>query len=446
MKRLSWLIPALFLSMLPLSVCPLWAATYAYIPSFDNDRVVRIATSDGTFASVNLEGGPYGAAVMPDGSFVLVTCESNNTLAALTNAHFEDAGTPVPLTTTVGEAPRGVAIAPDGRSAYVANFGDDTVSVITIASRTVASTVTVGDGPWGVAAIHDAAADVIKVYVSNQLAGTVSVITDDGTPEVTQTITGLRQPIGLAATPDGRFVYVANFNGGLIGSVRVIRTSDDTLLADNIPVGHGPWGIAVGSQGEFVYVSNSGNLSRTVTIVRASNHSVYGTISVGDVPQGVAATKNGDFAYVVNQRSNTINEIDVATTPIGNFVIDQDPEHPIAGAFALGTFIGGTPPGAPSGLSATVDGNRIVLRWTDNSTDELGFVIERRTPDGAWGDLFEVAADITEYTDSNLARGVYEYRIRAFNEATDSATVTTSGEVSSKGGNFSWCFIGTLLN
>jgi len=45
----------------------------------------------------------------------------------------------------------GVAFTSDGATAYVANFGAGTVSVIDTATRTVSATVGVGDFPFGVA-------------------------------------------------------------------------------------------------------------------------------------------------------------------------------------------------------------------------------------------------------------------------------------------------------
>jgi YVTN family beta-propeller protein len=52
---------------------------------------------------------------------------------------------------TVGKAPGGVAITPDGKRAYVTNNGDGTVSVITTATGAVSAPITVGKGPAGVA-------------------------------------------------------------------------------------------------------------------------------------------------------------------------------------------------------------------------------------------------------------------------------------------------------
>jgi YVTN family beta-propeller protein len=75
-------------------------------------------------------------------------------------------------TITVGSPAFGVAVSPDGTTAYVANAADGTVSVIDTATNTVTATVTVGDGAIVVAV----SPDNHTVYVTNQTDGTVSVI------------------------------------------------------------------------------------------------------------------------------------------------------------------------------------------------------------------------------------------------------------------------------
>jgi len=82
-----------------------------------------------------------------------------------------------------------------------------------------------------------------------------------------------------------------------------------------------------------------------------------------------------------------------------------------------------TPPAAPSNLTATQIGARVQLGWTDNSTNETGFKIERKT--GVGGTYAEIAigpADSPSYLDSNVVAGTtYYYRVRATNAAGDSA-------------------------
>lgn len=96
----------------------------------------------------------------------------------------------------------------------------------------------------------------------------------------------------------------------------------------------------------------------------------------------------------------------------------------------------GTVPAAPSGLSATTGGaNSISLSWTDNSTDETGFKVERKTGSGGtWSEIAgSLAAGTTSYNSGSLtAATTYFYRVRSSNATGNStysneASATTSG-------------------
>jgi YVTN family beta-propeller protein len=89
-----------------------------------------------------------------------------------------------------------VAVTPDGATAYVANHGGNTVSVIDTATNTVTTTITVGSFPHQVAVTPDGT----TAYTGNDGSGSVSVI-DTTTNTVTTTITVGTGPTGVAVTP-----------------------------------------------------------------------------------------------------------------------------------------------------------------------------------------------------------------------------------------------------
>jgi hypothetical protein len=66
-----------------------------------------------------------------------------------------------------------------------------------------------------------------------------------------------------------------------------------------------------------------------------------------------------------------------------------------------------------------IDAASLQLTWADNSQNEDGFDIERRTgTTGAFLALTTVGANQRSYTDVNLSNGTtYCYRVRAFNDA-----------------------------
>ena len=79
-------------------------------------------------------------------------------------------------------------------------------------------------------------------------------------------------------------------------------------------------------------------------------------------------------------------------------------------------------PGAPSGLAAAVvSSSRIDLKWTDNSANEDGFIVERKAADGEYGRTATVPANTVVWADSGLAAGTFTYRIMAYREAEYSA-------------------------
>jgi len=103
-----------------------------------------------------------------------------------------------------------------------------------------------------------------------------------------------------------------------------------------------------------------------------------------------------------------------------------------------------TAPAAPSGLNATAQsGLSIQVSWSDNSSNEDGFRLERDEGAG-FVQIQQLAADITSFNDSGLTESVtYTYRVRAYNAVdnsaysnTDSATaVQTTGGGGGGGGN-----------
>lgn len=78
----------------------------------------------------------------------------------------------------------------------------------------------------------------------------------------------------------------------------------------------------------------------------------------------------------------------------------------------------------PTGLTGTLtEATEATLNWTDNSEDELGFLLERM---GGGVNTFEqiavIDADITEYVDNTIdAVTEYSYRLRSYSDADSSA-------------------------
>lgn len=76
-------------------------------------------------------------------------------------------------------------------------------------------------------------------------------------------------------------------------------------------------------------------------------------------------------------------------------------------------------PSAPTGLSGSaVSRSQISLSWTDTSTNETGFKIERcvGATCSSFSQIATVGPNIVQYKNSNLQKGTaYKYRLRAYN-------------------------------
>ena len=98
-------------------------------------------------------------------------------------------------------------------------------------------------------------------------------------------------------------------------------------------------------------------------------------------------------------------------------------EHPALPPPTLEVTYASPLPARPSFFTATPGtGTNIDLAWSDNSSTETGFQIERRPVGGSFALLQTAAADSTTFTDTATTLGTtYEYRIRANSASGDSA-------------------------
>lgn len=78
---------------------------------------------------------------------------------------------------------------------------------------------------------------------------------------------------------------------------------------------------------------------------------------------------------------------------------------------------------APFGLPSAVDAAQLRLDWADNSSNEKGFEIWRKTgTNGTYAQIATSASNATSYVDTTVTAGVtYCYQVRAYNDAGDSA-------------------------
>src|ERR671927_866208 len=71
---------------------------------------------------------------------------------------------------------------------------------------------------------------------------------------------------------------------------------------------------------------------------------------------------------------------------------------------------------APNPLKASPNSNRVVLTWSD-VTGETGYIVERRAKGKKFAEIAKTTTDVNTYTDTLAATGIYQYRVRAYNDS-----------------------------
>jgi YVTN family beta-propeller protein len=148
--------------------------------------------------------------------------------------------------------------------------------------------------------------------------GTVTEI-DISTNKVVNTLDGFYGASDVAITPDGKFAYVASLlsdNPPAFGSqVSVIDVSTNKVVATvDVSPSYGPELVAATPDGKYVYV---GNYNGSVSVIDVSTNKVIATLDVGSEPSFIAISPDSQYVYVyttdsslyvIEESSNTVFE------------------------------------------------------------------------------------------------------------------------------------------
>jgi YVTN family beta-propeller protein len=176
----------------------------------------------------------------------------------------------------VGKTPLAITVDPIRDKIYVANSGEDTVSVIDPKNDRILGNIKVGRGPTDMAFSGE------KLYVANRENDTVSVIDAANNTEIRDIKVG-RGPTYVLPTAhvankditydkeDGVYVtdtiYVANIVSNTVSAIDRILVSgfkDNYTKIRDIKVGRGPTAIAYHKDRDTIYVANAGDDSVSV--------------------------------------------------------------------------------------------------------------------------------------------------------------------------------------
>jgi DNA-binding beta-propeller fold protein YncE len=226
-----------------------------------------------------------GLAVTPDGRYVLVAHEFQNTLDIVDTRTYGYQQVPLSQPIAVGGAhPYGVVVGRDGTTAYVSEQGFNQIAVVklSLGSGMLVGTVPVGDHPTGLALSPDGS----QLYVANAGDDTLSILTIDSSgmpaPAATLPLHAFpaeapgSTPNAVAVSPDGQRIYVtlagdnavavlgaaASFEGAARGAAGPLSSPAprSIVVGGLIPAGWYPSAVATSNDGSTVYIVSAKGL------------------------------------------------------------------------------------------------------------------------------------------------------------------------------------------
>jgi 6-phosphogluconolactonase (cycloisomerase 2 family) len=145
------------------------------------------------------------------------------------------------------------------------------------------------------------------VYTANTGGNTISAFSNDSNGSLTQ-ITGSPlnfpgNPIGIAATPNGKFLYVSSFQNASVTGFSINATSGAlTALSCAAGVtGTQPLNIAITPAGTFLYTSDQqpGGVSGFSIDANTGCLTGLGSVASDAIARGLTVDRSGKFLYVV---------------------------------------------------------------------------------------------------------------------------------------------------
>jgi len=206
----------------------------------------------------------------------------------------------------------GLAISPDGSTLYVANYQNDSLSIVNTATRTVSKEIVffapgqktaVGEMPYWPVVLSNPQGGTVKTYLSTQRDGQVLSVNASGSFKVIK-VGG--EPNRMVLSADQLRLYVAN---GDLDEIEVIDTTKD-VVKSRISVarrgynykGSSPNSLALSPDGRRLYVTLGGE--NAVAVIDVASQKLLGRIPTGWYPSSVSVSADGKTLFVVNMKSN----------------------------------------------------------------------------------------------------------------------------------------------
>lgn len=264
---------------------------------------------------------------------------------------------PAGRTIDVGNMPLSIAVAPDGRHAFVLLSGwrQQGLQMVDLATGGVIQTLPQKSAFFGLAitpdgrSIYTSGATQNAIYRYDRRDGRIGAQTTLALGPPDSLLEHARIAAGIALSRDSRFVYVAE---NMVDSLSVVDAATGRV-GQHLRTSHYPYAIVVDQSGRL-YVSAWGASVVDVFEPTGSRLARRASIDVGRHPSGLCLSPNGDRLFVALSGTDEIAIVDTKAGKVISTLSDAAADSPREGS-------------TPNALVVSRDGSRLFVAEADNN-------------------------------------------------------------------------------
>jgi YVTN family beta-propeller protein len=278
--------------------------TVSIIDAETGEELKRLATGP----------APHEVAATPDGRLAFIANYGHNSLTVVDLGELDVAGT-VDLGSHT--RPHGIVVTADGKSVWVTTEGSQELVEVDVASRQVKQAIRTGQQVTHMVTLVESLG---KAYTANIGSGNVTAIDTRAGEVIKQIATGAGAE-GITTTVDDKYVLVTNRQ---VGTFTVIDPTTDEIV-HSIELGGFPIRVEVTPDGARALISQA--TAETLVEINVGDWTIARSLTIGRFPVGIEIRPDGRVAYVANTRDDMLTVVDLESfKEVGTLEAGEEPD------------------------------------------------------------------------------------------------------------------------
>jgi len=220
-------------------------------------------------------------------------------------------------TIKVGKGPDALFLTPDEKYLYVANVGDDFISVIETKEEKVIEDIKGIKYPWGFTRLGNSNLVAVSGY-DKQI-----VLIDFTINKVVKQNKFKNNLGGITSTLDGKYIFVIE-----TGNNKALKLDARSLkISDSYKTGNGPDGIGISKDDGKIYITNTKDGTISIINIKSKKSKL---LEVGGKPELVHYNYDHSLLFISNFKLNKIHIVDTKIDKIVHEITDlNSPEEAV---------------------------------------------------------------------------------------------------------------------